>query len=146
MIRGLARRKGHDGNFTAGPTRFLIACIDSGTASHRVAAGVLGTRNQRGAPENRGGLSAFIWPLRGRPFLCHFWIRDGLFVRTSVRTARRSHHILRQALGAYCPPLLAGNSSLGLVRGSIRIYEGPSLAHYFLLHTFLRRRPFSSSD
>src|SRR3954464_4743409 len=32
--------------------------------------------------------------------------------------------ILREALGAYCPPLLAGNSSTGLVRGSIRIYEG----------------------
>src|SRR4051794_40351669 len=93
--------KGHDGNFTAGPTRFLIiACIDSGTASHRVAAGVLGTRNQRCDLQGRGGVSPPIWPLRGRSLLCHLRFRDGLLIRTPVRTARRSDDVLRQAPGA----------------------------------------------
>src|SRR4051812_1491980 len=60
---GLARRKGHDGNFTASPIRFLIACVDSGTARHRVASGVLGTRNQRCDVQGPGGVSPPIWPL-----------------------------------------------------------------------------------
>ena len=30
--------------------------------------------------KRRGGLSASIWPVRGRYFLCHFWICDGLLI------------------------------------------------------------------
>src|SRR5947209_20538212 len=95
---------------TAGAAGFLIPCFDSGAASHRGAAGVLGTCNQRCDFGSPGGFSAFIWPLRGRYFLCHFWIRDGLLLRRSVRTARRSDQVLRQAHRAHRAPLLDGYS------------------------------------
>src|SRR4030095_16469752 len=80
--------EGRDGNFTTGAAGFLISCIDSGAASHRGAARVLGTCTQREDVESRGGFSAFIWPLWGRYFLCHFWIRDGLLLRRSVSYSR----------------------------------------------------------
>jgi hypothetical protein len=66
------RVEGLDGTFTVDAVRFFIPCIDSGAASHRGAARILGTRNQRGAPESRCGLSAFIRPLRGRPLSLSF--------------------------------------------------------------------------
>src|SRR6266508_405714 len=116
--------EGRDGNFTAGAAGFLIACINSGAASHRGAARVLGTCDQRCDVESRGGFSAFVWPLWGRYFLCHFWLRDGLLLRRSVRTARRFDQVLRQAPRAHCASLLGGYSDPGLVRCSIRCHKG----------------------
>src|SRR5262249_395184 len=86
---------GHDGNFTAGAAGVLIPCLYSSAASHRGAAGVLGPRNFNLESRRGGGVSPSLRPLRSRSFLCHFWIRDGLLLRTSVRTARRSDQVLR---------------------------------------------------
>ena len=47
---------------------------------------------------NHGETAEFppsLRPLRSRSFLCHFWIRHGVLLRASVRTARRSDQVLR---------------------------------------------------
>ena len=56
--------------------------------------------------------------------------------------AGRSDHILREALGAYCPPLLGWQQQSWFGSWFHTHLRRPSLAHYFLLHTFLRRRLF----
>src|SRR5262245_34115298 len=128
--------EGSDANCPAGAAGVFIPCVDSGAASDRGAAGVLGPCDQRCDLESRGGHSAFIWALRGRHFLCHLWIRDGLFLRRSVRTAGGSDQVLRPAAGAHRASLLGGYSGPGLVRCSIRFYKGsPRLIVFCSTHS-----------
>src|SRR5262249_60124335 len=133
---GGGRGGGRDGNVTAGAAGVLIPGFDSGAARHRGAARVLGTCHQRRAPGSRGGFSAVVRPLRRRSVLRHFRVRDGLLLRTTVRTARRSDQVLRPAPRAHRAALLGDDGDPGLVRRPIRVHEGgPRLAVLYAPHS-----------